>query len=317
LRGLLSAAGALRQKIDWHGNRWLLRNLWLLNLIGGRLTVIDHFGTPGDTLLTSSVCQIVKQRWPRLLLNCVTKNPDLIEYDPAITEINGPVGQFRVSFEYLGLVVAKAASKNVLAPCLNNLGIWEYEYKARVYLTETERRLATQRVPTGRPIISINVMSKELTKVWKLDRWAELIHRLSPDFAIVQLGDDKEPDFPGVISYGGKLSKRESMAILSLARVHIGPDSFLMHAANGLDVPSVIIYGGSRPSACLGYNENRNLYVQIACAPCWIHTTTGGACSHSMQCMEQIGVDQVLDAVLEQAAVWSRLEVSPESTRRL
>ena len=304
---------SLKTKFRWHGNRLLLRNLWLLNLLGARLTVADHFSVPGDTLMTANICRMIKRRFPRIRINCVTKNPDLVELDPVLSEINGPVGFCHLSFEYLGIVDSKAAQGNVLAPCLRLVGIRDYQYKARVYLREEEIANARSRLPdAGLPVISVNVMSKELVKVWPLENWRQLLERLSGRFTLVQLGDDREPPFPGVIPFGGKLNKRESMAMLSLASVHIGPDSFLMHVANGLDVPSVIIYGGSRPPACLGYAENRNLYVQVECAPCWLHTTKGEHCPHDMKCMKMISVGEVYEAVFEKAAKsGGRREPSP------
>jgi ADP-heptose:LPS heptosyltransferase len=289
----------LYKKVSWHINRWLLRRLWILNAIDGRITVIDHFGTPGDTLLAATVCRIIKKNYPRLRINCATHNPDVLQEDPELTEINGNTGFCSVRFEYLGLVDSKATSTNVLASTLHQLGIRHYDYKARVYLTEQEREAARQRVPANETIISINIMSKELVKVWRMDGWRELVSRLQSEFTIIQVGDDKEPFLPGVISFGGKLTRRESMAVIGTASIHIGPDSFLMHAANGLDVPSVIIYGGSRPAACLGYRENKNLYVQIGCSPCWLHDSMGQLCMHEMECMNMISVDQVYAAVLE------------------
>jgi ADP-heptose:LPS heptosyltransferase len=292
----------LGRKIEWHGNRWLLRNLWLLNATSGRLTVEDQFGAPGDTLLTASICRIIKRHFPRLRINCITKNADVIHDDPCLTELNGPAGFCHLKFEYLGILEDRASEPNILAPSLADVGIRDYEYKARVYLRPEEVEEARQRLPDlSRPIITINVMSKEEVKVWRLDRWAELVGHLVREFTVVQLGDDKEPIFPGVIPFGGKLSKRESMAMLSLASVHIGPDSFLMHAANGLDVPSVIIYGGARPPSCLGYKENKNLYVELECSPCWLHTTRGESCAHGLKCMDMISVQKVEEAVMELA----------------
>ena len=64
---------------------------------------------------------------------------------------------------------------------------------------------------------------------------------------------------------------RESAALLSKADFFVGPDSLLMHVANGLNIPSVIIFGGSRPVNCFGYPQNINLTSNPDCSPCWIH----------------------------------------------
>ncbi len=82
-----------------------------------------------------------------------------------------------------------------------------------------------------------------------------------------------------------------------------------MHAANGVDVPSVIIYGGSRPPGCLGYAENVNLYVDIECAPCWLHDSHGDKCPFAVKCMPMITPEMVL------AAVKTKLEASSGSSK--
>jgi ADP-heptose:LPS heptosyltransferase len=85
--------------------------------------------------------------------------------------------------------------------------------------------------------------------------------------------------------------------VLAVARLHVGPDSFLMHAANGLGVPSVVIFGGSRTPENLGYRENTNLFVKLPCGPCWIHESQGGRCEHNMECMALITPEAVFAAV--------------------
>ena len=64
----------------------------------------------------------------------------------------------------------------------------------------------------------------------------QLIQNLKANFFIIQLGDDKEPSFKDTYRYAGSVM-RESAAILSTANYFLGPDSLLMHMANGLDIP--------------------------------------------------------------------------------
>jgi ADP-heptose:LPS heptosyltransferase len=287
----------LLSKIAWHANRFVCANLELLNFLGGELSVISMFRSPGDTLLAGTVCRLIKARYPRIRINCQVEFPELLRFDPAIATLNGPTGRWYLYFEYLGLIEQKNASTNVLTPVLNTIGIHEYSYKCRVYLTGEEREKARFVVgKLDRPLITINVMSRETVKNWKLDYWKVLLNELCKDFAVVQLGDKTEPFFPEVTSFAGKLSLRESMAVLALSQAHIGPDSFLMHAANGVDVPAVIIFGGSRTAGNLGYSENENLYEKTECSPCWIHRSKGEVCGHEMKCMTQITPDRVLAA---------------------
>jgi ADP-heptose:LPS heptosyltransferase len=69
-----------------------------------------------------------------------------------------------------------------------------------------------------------------------------------------------------------------------------------MHAANGLDVPSVIIFGGSRTPANLGYVSNRNLFAELPCSGCWLTGHPGSECPHDLACMAAITPAAVLQA---------------------
>jgi len=134
-----------------------------------------------------------------------------------------------------------------------------------------------------------------------LTAWGAAIGVLCEQFHVVQLGDASEPVFEGVQRLAGSLSLRESMGVLSHARVHVGGVSFLMHAANGLGVPAVIIFGGRETPANSGYSHNVNLAADVPCAACWLQTSRGEICPHKIVCMDKIPVGDVVAAVRAQA----------------
>ena len=144
--------------------------------------------------------------------------------------------------------------------------------------------------------MAICTKSKEPVKNWPEANWLDLIQNLKAKFSIIQLGDAREPTFKCVHRYAGKLSMRESAAILSKANYFIGPDSLLMHIANGLDTPSTIIFGGSRPVACFGYSANINLDSSPECSPCWIHSGYE-ICKHSNKCMNSISYNSIIESL--------------------
>ncbi len=289
----------LSSKVRWHLNRWLLRHLGLLRSANW-ITVHDIFGAPGDTLLTAIVCRNIKQRFPRLRINCITPNPDLLELDPAISKLNGPETYICLRHGYLDLIHHRKAHENVLEDSMRSVGITTDDYRAAVYLSDTERANGMALLETGaRPVAAINTRSKEPVKNWPAERWRELAGLLLRDFDVVQLGDGAELEIDSVRSFAGRLSRRQSTAVLSHARLFIGPDSFLMHAANGLGIPSVILIGGSRTAANIGYRDNINLEVQIGCGPCYIHAARGEVCAHGIECMNRISVPEVYSAALQ------------------
>lgn len=281
-------------------SRWTQAHLSCLNRLGARVTVRDLFSTPGDTLLTAILCRQLKQRHPRLRLNVITKNPDLLRHDPHLTGLNQPPGLFIIDFWYLDIQQRRDRQTNILAPIFATLGLGPLDYRARVYLTAAEREAAQARLAhLPRPRIAFNTLSAQPVKNWPLPQWNALLPELARRGSLVHLGDQREPEFPGVQRFAGSLTMRESMAVLGECDLHLGPDSFLMHAANGLDVPSVIIFGGSRTPANLGYAVNRNLFTELPCSGCWLTGHAGSECPHDLACMTAITPDAVLRAADE------------------
>ena len=152
------------------------------------------------------------------------------------------------------------------------------------------------KLDTCKPIFAICTKSKESVKNWPLKNWSELLSKLISEYEVIQLGDKNEPMFEGVKTFAGKISMRESAALLSRVNFFIGPDSLLMHIANGLRIPSVIIFGGSRPVECFGYDDNINLSEKPECSPCWIHDGYE-VCEHDLSCLQAITVNRVLLAI--------------------
>ncbi|MDA8989590.1 glycosyltransferase family 9 protein [Opitutales bacterium] len=250
--------------------------------------MIDRLGAPGDALITANVIRCVKENYPNVKINCITPHPELIRLDPSVEIINQPETFYSFDSTYWELIVRKEKSQNIIEHNMLRLGIDKYEYKAAYYLSEEEKDWAKQETNQfDKPILAICTRSKEPVKNWPQENWLELIQNLKANFSIIQLGDDKEPTFEGVHRYAGKLSMRESAAILSNAGYFMGPDSLLMHIANGLDIPSTIIFGGSRPVSCFGYSENINLSSAPECSPCWIHEGYE-SCDHDLRCMKEI-----------------------------
>jgi ADP-heptose:LPS heptosyltransferase len=283
-------------KYRWWKNGKLKRKLYVLNKSKSWLTVIDRLGAPGDALITANVIRCIKNRYPHLKINCITPHPELIRFDPSIDSINCKENFYSFDSTYWELIVRKERKENIIAHNLCRIGIDEHEYRAKFYLSEEERKWAKQLMGVcSKPVIAICTRSKETVKNWPFDHWVGLIDSIQSDFSIIQLGDDKEPVLENVMRFAGKHTMRESAALLSQANFFIGPDSLLMHIANGLNIKSIVIFGGSRPADCFGYEGNINLTSAPECSPCWIHDGHE-ACEHKIKCMKNINPAHVLDA---------------------
>jgi ADP-heptose:LPS heptosyltransferase len=284
-------------KYRWFQNYRLSSKLSSLNKRKKWLTIIDRLGAPGDALISVNVIRCMKEKYPKLRINFITPHPELIRLDPDIDTINQPETFYSFDSTYWELIVRKEKSQNIIEYNMHRLGIKKYDYKATYYTSEEEKKWAKQEISQfKKPILAICTKSKEPVKNWSEANWLELIQKLKTKFSIIQLGDESEPFFSNVTRFAGELSMRESAAILSCAQIFIGPDSLLMHIANGLNIPSLILFGGSRPAECFGYKQNINLATKPECSPCWIHHGYE-TCEQKIKCMKNINQAQVLDAV--------------------
>ena len=303
-------------KLRWHLNESLAPRLPRLNARRGKVTVIDRLGAPGDALLTAIVIHNLKKRYPRLRVNCITPHPELLQLEPAIDSLNEPETFYSLDSSYWDLVCRKDSSINVVAHSLTKVGIDSCEYKSRFYLSKEESEWGqSQTTGLRRPLFSVNTVSKEPVKTWPKDNWQTLLPFLQEIGDVIQLGDERELELVGVKRFAGKLTMRQSATVLAQCDLHIGPDSLLMHIANGVDVPAVILMGGSRTEQSLGYPENINLTVSPDCSPCWIHQGYE-ACMHEVKCMSALKVEAVLEAVHHLSNISSQPYSSEQKARK-
>ena len=91
---------------------------------------------------------------------------------------------------------------------------------------------------------------------------------------------------------------RDAIAILSLARLYIGPEGGMHHAAAAVGIDAAVIMGGFIPPSVVGYDNHINLTGGAeACG-------TIGPCAHCRQAMANISVDEVWDSAMR---LWRQL----------
>ena len=260
-------------KFRWFRNKSLGKRLKKLNETRCWLTVINRLGARGDTLITANVIRCIKNKYGNLRVNCITPHSELIENDPNIDSINNPETFYSFDSSYFELIVRNEKKENVVEHNLKRLHIKEFVYKSSFHLLASEINWAKSKLSElQKPLIAISTRSNDEIKNWSIEKWNSVIKEIKNDFTIIHLGDDKEPTFEHVIRYAGKCSMRNSAALLSQSKIFVGPDSLLMHVANGLDIKSVIIFGNARPVNCLGYSENINLAGSNSENCSWTHT---------------------------------------------
>ena len=97
----------------------------------------------------------------------------------------------------------------------------------------------------------------------------------------------------GVIDFTGRISVRDSLAIISDCSLFVSNESEFMHAAAALSVPIVSIFGPADPVLTAPYRaKHRVVYKGVECSPC-----RGRSCRKDHVCMREIKVEEVAESV--------------------
>ena len=146
-------------------------------------------------------------------------------------------------------------------------------------------------------------------KDWEPPNWKQLVAQLSaalPAWRLVVVGSADEMErakecassWQGpTVNLCGKLSPRESAAVLENCAVFVGHDSGPMHLASAVGTPCVAIFSarnlpGQWYPARLGHTV---LYHKTDCFGCELETCV----AERKRCILSITVDEVFDAVME------------------
>lgn len=142
-------------------------------------------------------------------------------------------------------------------------------------------------------------------KHWFEDRWAALAGALRDEGLVpVLLGGpaDREAaaliaaSAPALVDLVGRLKLDETVAAIADASLLVGVDTGLTHMGTALGVPTVGLFGSTRPYLDAGTPLTAILYEPLDCSPCRRHPTCGGA----YHCMRHWTVDLVMAQVRRQ-----------------
>lgn len=100
---------------------------------------------------------------------------------------------------------------------------------------------------------------------------------------------------PQVVDLAGRLRLDESAAVIADAQLLVGVDTGLTHIGSACGVPTLALFGSTRPYLDPRAAATRILYDKLPCSPCGRHPTCGGR----FDCMRQHTPQSVSTAVGE------------------
>ena len=176
-------------------------------------------------------------------------------------------------------------------------------------LSDAERQAAVAALGTlaGRRLIACGPGTKMQAKDWGQDRWRELLARLRvkyPEHGLVLIGAQEdyvvsehsaEKWTGSKMNLCGRLTPRETAAVLEGAEVFLGPDSGPMHLAASVGVRCVIAFSAhGLPGVWYpAGRQHQIVYHQPECFGCGLETCI----AMKKKCMTSVTVEEMEQAV--------------------
>lgn len=176
------------------------------------------------------------------------------------------------------------------------------DHRGSIHLTEAERRWADMTVPDW--VVVINPLVKGYAnpnKDWGFARWQAVVDALQSPGSVaslqgigfVQLGPtaERQPQLRGAAPIDTP-SFRLACAALARARLYVGAEGGMHHAAAALRIPAAVIFGAAACVETTGYPEHANLTSGEPCGR-WL------PCDHCREAMAAITVDAVVQSITD------------------
>ena len=154
-----------------------------------------------------------------------------------------------------------------------------------------------------RPLVALCPFTTRPQKHWVQGNWIALgrdLHRAGLQPIILGGPGDQAgasqltQGHPELVSLVGQLRLDESVALISLCQLLIGVDTGLTHMGTALGIPTLALFGSTRPYLQGPSASTRVLYDGLPCSPCRRRPTCGGA----FTCMSDLDASRVRDEAL-------------------
>jgi heptosyltransferase III len=211
-----------------------------------------------------------------------------------------------------------------LARCIVKLGDAAIGDRANWSLNLTVEEQGAAAVSLGplmrRPLVACAPGTKMQAKDWGRDNWRALLtwfHSRYPEFGLALLGAQEDTDLSDYVARDwaapkvnlcGKLTPRESAAVLQHAKIFLGPDSGPMHLAASVGTPCVAAFSArAMPGTWFPIGPlHQVIYHQTSCYGCQLESCI----TENRRCLTTITLPEMTDAVCR------ILERNPEDHRR-
>ncbi len=190
---------------------------------------------------------------------------------------------------------------------IRELGLETKDFKPFIVVGPEDNEWANQALQKKGikdPYFAICPFTTRPQKHWFVQSWIKLAANLAQFYAvdIIVLGGpadrmtgEKIAEAAGksIHNFAGKATLMQSAALLKRSALAIGVDTGLTHMATAFDVPTIALFGSTRPYLDAGKKSTCVVYSHFPCSPCKRRPT----CDGRYDCMKWITPEMVMDEV--------------------
>jgi lipopolysaccharide heptosyltransferase I len=157
---------------------------------------------------------------------------------------------------------------------------------------------------TAKPIVGINPGAGFESKLWEIERFAQLADRITAEMGysvLLTWGPGEEQKAHQIAAsmkqkswVAPATSIQESISLYKHLKLLVSCDSGPLHLCAALGVPTVSLFGPTDPVRNGAYGMNHDtVYKVLSCSFCWKRKCPLG----TQECMQQVTVDEVFETV--------------------
>lgn len=296
-----------------------------------KILIIKLF-TMGDAIMCTPVIKAIKEKYKEYEVNVVSSYPwgEIFENNPYIDNLiilKSPNRSKLLGYKVYDIVTTKFVEiqnweKVFQLNCLDHYPEYRrtglhlsdfYASMAGVYPLEDKKYyvflLDEHKLKIRKLLDSLEIKSKRFFSIhtnggwnlknWDDKKWVELSNLLYEKYKMytVLIGGKNEGrhiESKYIYNLAGKLSIKETAALISESLLFVGLDSGPMHLACALEVPVVALYGNTHPKVSEPRTKNYIcIHSKESCeVPCGLKF-----CKKNINCTSFISVEAVLKAV--------------------
>jgi 3-deoxy-D-manno-octulosonic-acid transferase/heptosyltransferase-1 len=176
--------------------------------------------------------------------------------------------------------------------------------------------LQAEGIDVEKPFVAVSPVALWETKLWSNHQFAWLCDRIIQDMKVpVVFTGSEEKAIEGIQSFmtmpsvnlAGRTTLRDLTCLYREASLLITTDSGPMHLAAAVGTPVVALFGPTDPRRTGPYGPGHTVISKaLPCSPCFLKTCA------SQQCMRDITVEEVFEAVKEKLEETSKAGIGKE-----